>query len=71
MPDLPVPGRQRSWWLRDALAAEGDPPPASALTSDTDADVAIIGGGYTGMWAAYFIAERNPDARIVLRERSK
>jgi glycine/D-amino acid oxidase-like deaminating enzyme len=68
VPDLPVPGRQRSWWLRDALAAEGDPPPAPALTSDTDADVAIIGGGYTGMWAAYFIAERNPDARIVLLE---
>jgi len=64
--DLPVPGRQRSWWLREALAAEGDPSPAPALASDTDADVAIVGGGYTGMWAAYFIGERNPDARIVL-----
>ena len=66
MPDLPVPGRQRSWWLREALAAEGDPPPAPALAGDTDADVAIVGGGYTGMWAAYFLHERQPDARIVL-----
>ena len=68
MPDLPVPGRQRSWWLREALAAEGDPPPAPALSSDTDADVAIVGGGYTGMWAAWFLHELNPDARIVLLE---
>ena len=28
----------------------------------------IVGGGYTGMWAAYFIHERWPDARIVLLE---
>ena len=66
--DLPVPGRQRSWWLREALAAEGDPSPAATLASDTDADVAVVGGGYTGMWAAYFIGERRPDARIVLVE---
>ena len=68
MAELPVPGRQRSWWLREALAAEGDPPPAPPLAGDTDADVAIVGGGYTGMWAAYFLGEREPDARIVLLE---
>ena len=27
-----------------------------------------MGGGYTGMWAAYFIGERRPDTRIVLLE---
>ena len=68
MDDLPVPGRQRSWWLREALAAEGDPPPSPPLAMDTDADVVIVGGGYTGMWAAYFIHERWPDARVVLLE---
>ena len=68
MDDLPVPGRQRSWWLREALAGEGDPPPSPALAMDTDADVVIVGGGYTGMWAAYFIHERRPDARVVLLE---
>jgi glycine/D-amino acid oxidase-like deaminating enzyme len=68
MADTPVPGRQRSWWLREAMAAEGDPEPAAALAADTDADVAIVGGGYTGMWAAYFIHERQPDARVVLLE---
>jgi glycine/D-amino acid oxidase-like deaminating enzyme len=68
MADLPIPGRRRSWWLREALAAEGDPPPAPALSGDIDADIAIVGGGYTGMWAAYFIHERRPGARIVLLE---
>jgi glycine/D-amino acid oxidase-like deaminating enzyme len=68
MDDLPVPGRQRSWWLREALAVEGDPSPAPALARDTDADVVIVGGGYTGMWTAYFVHEREPDARIVLLE---
>ena len=68
MADLPVPGRQRSWWLREALAAEGDPAPAPPLGEDIDADVAIVGGGYTGMWTAYFITERAPGARVVVLE---
>src|SRR5262245_48194762 len=68
MTDLPVPGRQRSWWLREALALEGDPPPAPRLSGDVDADVAIVGGGYTGLWTAYFVHERRPNARVVLLE---
>jgi len=65
---LPIPGRQRSWWLREALALEADPMPASPLTGPVRADVAIIGGGYTGMWTAWFLSQRAPDARIVLLE---
>jgi glycine/D-amino acid oxidase-like deaminating enzyme len=65
---LPVPGRQRSWWLREALAAEGDPPPLPTLRGDAHADVVILGGGYTGMWAAYFLTERAPGASVVLLE---
>ncbi|MBA2266026.1 MAG: FAD-dependent oxidoreductase [Chloroflexi bacterium] len=67
-PSLPTPGLQRSWWLREALAAEGDPVPAPPLSGEIEADVAIIGGGYTGMWAAYFLTERAPNAQIVLLE---
>ena len=63
---VPNPGERRSWWLQEALAAEGDPEPAAALAGDIDADVTIIGGGYTGMWAAWFLAELAPGARIVL-----
>ncbi len=65
---LPIPGLQRSWWLREALAAEPDPAPAPPLTGEVDAEVAIIGGGYTGLWTAYFLSERVPGARIVLLE---
>lgn len=65
---LPRPGDERSWWLREALAAEGAPLPAPPLREPLEADVAIVGGGYTGMWAAWFLTERAPDARIALLE---
>jgi glycine/D-amino acid oxidase-like deaminating enzyme len=66
--DLPVPGRRRAWWLREALAAEGQSLLAPSLFGDTTADVAIVGGGYTGMWTAYFLGEKAPSTRIVLLE---
>jgi len=68
MTNLPRPGDERAWWLREALAAEGTPLPAPPLEGDIDADVVIVGGGYTGMWAAWFLSERAPDSRIVLLE---
>lgn len=64
-----LPGRgERSPWLREALAAEGDPQPAAPLTGVTDADVAIIGGGYTGLWTAHQLLDQEPDLRVVLLE---
>jgi glycine/D-amino acid oxidase-like deaminating enzyme len=65
---VPNPGERRSWWLQEALTSEGDQAPAEPLRGDVDADVTIIGGGYTGMWAAWFLAEHAPGARIVLLE---
>ncbi len=64
----PAPGGRRSWWLREALDAEGEVAPAPPLSGDVDADVAIVGGGYTGMWTAYFLTERAPGVRVVLLE---
>jgi len=54
---------RRSWWLREALAAEpadlaGAAPP---LVGSPTADVVIVGGGYTGLWTAW----RLVGARIV------
>jgi glycine/D-amino acid oxidase-like deaminating enzyme len=40
-----------------------------ALAGSTDADVAIVGGGYTGLWTAYYLARRDPSLRIVVLER--
>ncbi len=68
MPPLPTPGLRRAWWLREALAAEQPQILAPSLFGDATADVAIIGGGYTGMWTAYFLTELAPGTRIVLLE---
>jgi glycine/D-amino acid oxidase-like deaminating enzyme len=68
---LPRPGIKRAWWLREALATErmsGGAPPAPPLRGSEVADVAIVGGGYTGMWTAFFLTERDPGMRIVICE---
>ena len=58
--------RARSLWL-DALAEPLTPRPP--LAGDRDCDVAIVGAGFTGLWAAYFLALLQPDLRIVVVER--
>jgi glycine/D-amino acid oxidase-like deaminating enzyme len=63
-----VEPRLPSWWLEDALAREGDPEPAAALSGNATADVAIVGGGYTGLWTALALLERRPDLRVTLLE---
>src|SRR5215475_14568344 len=63
-----VEPRLPSWWLEDALAREGDPEPAAALSGDATADVAIVGGGYTGLWTALALRERAPHLGITLVE---
>lgn len=44
------------------------PEPGPALPGDTVADVAIVGGGFTGLWTAYYLAKARPGLRIVLLE---
>ncbi|MGH8970803.1 MAG: NAD(P)/FAD-dependent oxidoreductase [Actinomycetes bacterium] len=39
------------------------------LPGDRDADVAVVGAGYTGLWAAYYLARADPSLRIVVLER--
>jgi glycine/D-amino acid oxidase-like deaminating enzyme len=52
------------WWQADADSVS----PLEALDGEVDADVAIVGGGYTGMWTAWFVSELEPQARVVLVE---
>jgi glycine/D-amino acid oxidase-like deaminating enzyme len=56
-----------AWWLEDALAAE-EPLDAPPLAGDRSADVAIVGGGYTGLWTALALRERDPSLDVVLVE---
>src|SRR5690242_3161763 len=42
--------------------------PRPALDADVEADVAIVGAGYTGLWTAYYLARAEPSLRIVVVE---
>ena len=53
------------WW--DTLPGEVSARPG--LPGATDADVAIVGAGYTGLWTAYYLAHSDPTLRIVVLER--
>jgi glycine/D-amino acid oxidase-like deaminating enzyme len=52
------------FWLEEAGAVD----PVAPLDGDVDADVVVLGGGYTGMWTAWQLLEREPEARVVLLE---
>jgi len=54
------------WW--DTLPAALKVPVGQPLRGDTDADVAIVGGGYTGLWTAYYLKQASPDLRIAVIE---
>jgi glycine/D-amino acid oxidase-like deaminating enzyme len=47
----------------------GDVAPRAGLDGDIEADVAIVGGGLTGLWTAWYLLERDPRLRIVVLEK--
>ncbi|TLX08600.1 FAD-binding oxidoreductase [Rhizobium sp. MHM7A] len=63
-PPVLARGADRSFWLQDAGAA----PVTTPLAGDQAADVAIVGGGYTGLWTALRLKEQDPGLKIVLLE---
>jgi len=52
------------FWLADPAA----PSPAPALIGETTADLVVVGGGYTGLWAALQAKEDDPSRDVVLLE---
>jgi gamma-glutamylputrescine oxidase len=54
------------WWATANAHREYVPLPP--LARDTDCDVAIVGGGFTGTSTAYHLAQRFPERRVVLCE---
>ena len=54
-----------SYWWR---ALGGFPPRRESLPGPTEADVCVVGAGYTGLWTAYYLAALRPDLRIVVLE---
>lgn len=57
-----------SWWLDEALAQEGYPAALPPLQGSHRADVAIVGGGYTGLWTAIHLKTARPSLDILLIE---
>jgi len=55
-----------SYWLE---TSRDDLTPRPPLDGSVDADVAILGAGMTGLWTAYYLAQRDPSLRIVVVER--
>jgi glycine/D-amino acid oxidase-like deaminating enzyme len=59
-----VAPRLPPWWRDEAGADE----PAPSLDGEVRADVCIVGGGYTGLWTALALKERDPSLKVVLVE---
>ncbi len=52
------------WWLD-----EGPPDPETEpLAGDAEADVAVVGGGFTGLWAALTLKQRAPGIAVTVLE---
>lgn len=52
------------YWIEEA----GEVEPAPGLAGEIEADVLVVGGGYTGMWTAWYARQLEPAARVVLLE---
>jgi glycine/D-amino acid oxidase-like deaminating enzyme len=53
-----------SFWY----AQEGTPAAREPLPGDTTADVCVVGGGYTGLWTAYYLKKAVPFLNIIVLE---
>ncbi|MDH6569505.1 glycine/D-amino acid oxidase-like deaminating enzyme [Streptomyces sp. SAI-208] len=53
-----------SFWYAD----DGYPAAREPLGGDASADVVIVGGGYTGLWTAYYLKKAVPFLRITVLE---
>jgi glycine/D-amino acid oxidase-like deaminating enzyme len=58
------PIEQSCYWMTRRRARRV----AEPLQGSEDADVAIVGGGYTGLWTALFVKELEPRLRVVILE---
>jgi len=60
----PAP-KHRSLWLQQV---EGDSPDRPPLEDHAEADIAILGGGYVGLWTALRIKEHDPACDVAVLE---
>jgi len=53
-----------SLWMQQV----GDITPRPQLNADIEADVVIIGAGFTGLWTAYYLKQHKPELNVVILE---
>ncbi len=63
-PPVKAPPDDRSFWLQ-SIGADAETAP---LKGDAECGVAIVGGGYAGLWTALRILEQAPETRITVLE---
>ena len=62
--------RGLSFWFDSIVETGADNLiPRAALPGDREFDVAIVGGGLTGLWSAYYLLTRSPTLRIAILEK--
>lgn len=54
-----------SYWLE---TSGDDLTPRPPLAGSVDVDIAILGAGFTGLWTAYYLQERDPSLSIAIVE---
>ncbi|HEU5363419.1 MAG TPA: FAD-dependent oxidoreductase [Gaiellaceae bacterium] len=59
-----LPGAAPAWWIQDADDGDRSAP----LAADLDVDVAIVGGGFTGLWTALALRAHDDPPRVALLE---
>jgi len=57
--------RKLSYWLDKV---PGSLAPRPALEDDIEVDIAIVGGGYTGLWTAWYLKQHDPGLNIAILE---
>ncbi len=61
---MPIPYEDKSFWL----AQYGPYTPNPPLSGRVEADVAVVGGGYTGLSTAFNLRQDEPGLRVVVLE---
>ncbi len=54
-----------SYWFKQAIELE-NPQTPNELKGDITTDIAIVGGGYTGLWTAILLKQQAPQKRITI-----
>ena len=60
---------ETSFWWASEIGSHPPAPRRPPLDRDREADVCIVGAGYTGLWTAYYLKRADPSLEVVVLER--